>query len=131
MGVPAVQLQNPTECLPSWHKNAVTKSFLISTVTSMKNAASTSQVARFGRSLFLESAESDEPEDDSVAQEMTADDHNYEVVAPPIGATVPYLPDEAKEKTVGGTTYMVHEDTYYRPFVSEGDTIYQVVEDPS
>ncbi len=62
---------------------------------------------------------------------MTADDHNYEVVAPPTGATVPYVPDEADEKTIGGTTYMVYEGTYYRPFVSEGETIYMVVEDPS
>ena len=74
--------------------------------------------------------ESDDPEDDSVGEEMTADDHNYEVVAPPMGATVPYLPDEAAKKTVGGTTYMVHEGTYYRPFVSEGETIYMVVEAP-
>ena len=62
---------------------------------------------------------------------MTADDHDCEVVAPPIGATVPCLPDEADEETIAGTTYMVHEGTYYRPFVSEGETIYMVVEDPS
>ncbi len=74
--------------------------------------------------------ESDDPEDDSVGEEMTADDHNYEVVAPPMGATVPYLPDEADEETIAGTTYMVHEGTYYRPFVSEGETIYMVVETP-
>ncbi len=75
--------------------------------------------------------EIDDPEDDSVGEEMTADDHNYEVVAPPIGATVPYLPDEADEETIAGTTYMVHEGTYYRPVVSEGETIYMVVKDPS
>ena len=57
---------------------------------------------------------------------MTADDHNYEVVA-----TVPYLPDEADEERIGGTTYIVDEGIYYRPFVSEGETIYMVVEDPS
>ncbi len=61
---------------------------------------------------------------------MTDDEHNYEVVGPPIGATVPYLPDEADEETVGGTAYMIYEGTYYRPFVSEGETIYMVVENP-
>ena len=74
---------------------------------------------------------SDEPEAEDVGQEMTADDHNYEVVASPVGATVPYLPDEAEERTIGGTTYMVYEGTYYRPFVSEGETIYMVVEEPA
>ena len=59
------------------------------------------------------------------------DDQNYKVVAPPVGATVPYLPDEAKEETVSGKKYFVHKGTYYRPFVSDGDTIYMVVEDPS
>ncbi len=47
-----------------------------------------------------------------------------------LGATAPYLPDEADEQTIGGTTYMVYEGTYYRPFVSEGETIYMVVEAP-
>jgi len=72
--------------------------------------------------------ESDEPEDNDVEQEMTDDEHNYEVVAPPLGATVPYLPDEADETTIGGKTYMVYEGTYYQPFLSEGETIYMVVE---
>ena len=61
---------------------------------------------------------------------MTDDDQNYEVVAPPIGATVPYLPDEVSEETVNGKKYFVYEGTYYRPFASDGDTVYMVVEDP-
>jgi hypothetical protein len=61
---------------------------------------------------------------------MTQDDSNYEVVVPPIGATVPYLPDEAKEETVGGKKYFVYEGAYYRPFASDGETIYMIVEDP-
>jgi hypothetical protein len=61
---------------------------------------------------------------------MTEDEHNYEVVAPPVGATVPYLPDEADEETVGGKMYLVYDGTYYQPFQSEGETIYMVVEDP-
>jgi hypothetical protein len=62
---------------------------------------------------------------------MTEDDHNYEVVEVPVGVTVPYLPDEADEKSIDGTVYFAYEGTYYRPFVSDGDTIYQVVENPS
>ena len=61
---------------------------------------------------------------------MTEDDQNYEVVAPPAGATVPYIPDEATEETVNGKKYFVYDGTYYRPFASDGETIYMVVEDP-
>jgi hypothetical protein len=61
---------------------------------------------------------------------MVEDDHNYEVVAPPAGATVPYLPEEADEETIGGKKYFVYAGTYYRPFASDGETIYMVVEDP-
>lgn len=61
---------------------------------------------------------------------MTEDEDSYKVVAPPIGATVPYLPDEADSETVNGKKYYVYEDTYYRPFSSEGDTVYMVVDDP-
>ena len=59
------------------------------------------------------------------------DEQNYEVVQPPVGVTVPYLPDSAQEETVGGKKYLVYEDTYYRPFASDGETIYMVVEDPN
>ena len=62
---------------------------------------------------------------------MVESDHNYEVVAPPMGATVPYLPDETKKVDVEGKTYYAYEDTYYRQFVNDGDTIYMVVEDPA
>ena len=61
---------------------------------------------------------------------MTDDDHNYQVVAPPVGATVPYLPDEADDRFINGKSYFLYEGTYYRPFVSDGDTVYVVVEDP-
>jgi len=64
------------------------------------------------------------------APEMTQDDSNYEVVVPPVGATVPYLPSEAKEETVGGKKYFVYEGAYYRPFASDGETIYMIVQDP-
>ncbi len=62
---------------------------------------------------------------------MTEADHNFKVVAPPVGATVPYLPEEADEEKVNGKKYFVYQDTYYRPFASDGETIYMVVEDPT
>ena len=62
---------------------------------------------------------------------MTEDDHNYKVVTAPTGATVPYLPDEAKEEMINGKKYWVYETTYYQAFVSDGDTIYMVIENPN
>ena len=62
---------------------------------------------------------------------MTDDEENYEAVAPPVGATVPYLPEEADETTIDGKKYFVHNSTHYRPFSSDGDTVYMVVEDPT
>ena len=44
--------------------------------------------------------------------------------------SLPYLPESAHEETVAGTAYMVYEGTYYRPFASEDETIYMVVDDP-
>ncbi len=58
-------------------------------------------------------------------------DQNYEVVAAPVGATVPYLPEEADETTVNGKKYFAYNGTYYRPFASDGETIYMIVEDPN
>ena len=63
--------------------------------------------------------------------EMTEDDHNYEVVESPVGATVTYLPDGAEQQKVAGTTYYVYADTYYQPFASGDETIYMVVENPT
>ena len=60
-----------------------------------------------------------------------AEDHSYEVVGPPPGATVPYLPEKAKKKEIGGKSYFVYNDTYYRAFASDGDTVYMVVADPT
>jgi hypothetical protein len=59
------------------------------------------------------------------------EEQNYEVVGAPVGATVPYLPDDAKEKMVDGSKFFVHETTWYRPFSSDGETIYMVVDDPT
>lgn len=75
-------------------------------------------------------ADPSESEDPSDIPMIESDEENFEVVAPPPGATVPYLPEEADEETVKGKTYFVHAGTYYRPFASDGETIYMVVENP-
>ena len=63
---------------------------------------------------------------------LTSDEHNYEVVSPAVGATVPYLPKEAVEKKVGGKTYyLVDDKTWYRAYASDGDKVYMVCEDPN
>ena len=37
---------------------------------------------------------------------------------------------EAEELSVAGKTYLSYDSTYYKPFSSDGETIYMVVEDP-
>jgi hypothetical protein len=59
------------------------------------------------------------------------EDQNYEVVAAPVGASVPYLPEDAQEQTVNGKKYFVYEGAYYRAFASDDDIIYMVVGDPT
>ena len=76
-----------------------------------------------------------EGSDGSKEQELpemvkSKDDEHYKVVAPPVGATVPYIPKEADEEMIGGKKYFVYAGTYYRPFASDGETIYMVVENP-
>lgn len=73
------------------------------------------------------SAQAEDPSDIPMIEN---EEENYEVVTSPVGATVPYLPEEADEETVNGTRYFVHEGTYYKPFAGDGETIYMVVEDP-
>ncbi len=72
--------------------------------------------------------QADDPSD--IPMKEGGEEQNYEVVAAPVGATVPYLPEEADEETVNGKKYFVHDGTYYRAFASDGDTVYMVVEDP-
>lgn len=59
------------------------------------------------------------------------DEHNYQVVSAPVGASVPYLPEDAVEKKIDGKIYFVHDNAYYRAFVSDDETIYMVVADPT
>ena len=54
----------------------------------------------------------------------------YKVVEPPQGATVPYVPEGAVEKKIGGETYFVAGDTYYKAFYSGSDVVYMVTANP-
>jgi hypothetical protein len=56
---------------------------------------------------------------------------SYEVVEPPQGATVPYVPEGAVEKKIGDATYFIHGKTYYKPFYSGSDVVYMVTAKPS
>ncbi len=75
-------------------------------------------------------ASTDDGELESLSDVPMTDDGSYEVVAPPVGATVPYLPDEADEEMVDGKKYFVYEGTYYRAFASDDEVVYMVVDDP-
>ena len=65
------------------------------------------------------------------SQPMTDDEQNYQLVDAPVGASVPYLPEDAVETTVNGKTYFVYDDVYYQAFSSEDETVYMVVDQPS
>ena len=43
----------------------------------------------------------------------------------------PACPRTPLKKAVDGKTYYVYDGTHYRPFASEGETIYMVVDDPA
>lgn len=59
------------------------------------------------------------------------DSDQYRVVAPPLGATVSYLPSGAKSVVIDGVTYYELNGTWYRRFFdSSGQVIYQVVQSP-
>ena len=58
------------------------------------------------------------------------DGDEYVVVQPPVGATVPYVPDDAEKKTVNEVEYYVYSGIYYQAKSSNGDVVYEVVEHP-
>lgn len=62
---------------------------------------------------------------------MIESDENYEVVKPPVGVFVPYLPEEATEVLSSSKIHYVYDGVYYRPFSSEGETVYMVAENPN
>ena len=56
------------------------------------------------------------------------DDRNYEVVAPPIGAKLPQLPNDAKPVTIDGITYYELGGTYYQETLNnKNQALYEVV----
>jgi hypothetical protein len=55
---------------------------------------------------------------------------NYEVVAPPLGAAVEELPEDAAAVEVAGKTYFFFDGTWYRPFYSGSEVVYVVVPEP-
>jgi len=63
--------------------------------------------------------------------EKEGDMPTYEVITPPVGASVPELPEGATSKKVNDQAYFVYAETYYKPFYSGSDVIYQVVKDPT
>jgi hypothetical protein len=68
------------------------------------------------------------------SQEVTEDPDpgtNYKVTAPPKGATVSHLPDDAVEKTIGSTKYFTYSGTWYQAFYSGSTVVYMVVKEPS
>ena len=67
------------------------------------------------------------------AEEPAAEDADptFKVVAPPIGATVTELPEDAVKETVGGQDFFVYADTWYQPFYSGSNAVYVVVEKPA
>ena len=51
----------------------------------------------------------------------------YRVVSPPIGAQVPYLPEDYEEFILYGNTYYKVDDTYYAPVFVNGRIMFEVV----
>ena len=56
--------------------------------------------------------------------------NGYQVIPPPIGATVTSLPNGASAETIKGTAYFEFGGAYYRPFYSGSSVIYEVVAKP-
>jgi hypothetical protein len=55
-------------------------------------------------------------------------DPTFRVIAPPVGATVTELPEDAEKRSAGGQDYFVYNDTWYQPFYSGSNAVYVVVE---
>ncbi len=54
----------------------------------------------------------------------------YKVVAPPVGATVTYLPEGHEVRYVSGAKYHAYASVYYRPVYRGTTVVYQVVKSP-
>jgi hypothetical protein len=55
----------------------------------------------------------------------------YQVIPPPIGATVTTLPSGVVDQNINGTVYYTFGGAYYQPFYSGSSVIYEVVAKPS
>jgi hypothetical protein len=56
---------------------------------------------------------------------------NYQVTAPPMGASVAHLPDDAVQKKIGDITYYTYSGTWYQAFSSGTTVVYMVVDPPT
>jgi hypothetical protein len=55
----------------------------------------------------------------------------YRVIVPPVGATVSYLPKDAKTVVIDGVTYFVLDTIWYRRYFDvTGAVAYKVVKSP-
>ena len=62
----------------------------------------------------------------------SADSGKYEIVAPPVGATVSTLPAGAQLTTARGVAFYAAGETYYQPvYGARGGLEYTVVEKPA
>ena len=55
----------------------------------------------------------------------------YQVIPPPIGATVWTLPSGAVDQNVNDVTYFAYGGAYYRPIYSGSGVYYEVVANPA
>ena len=55
----------------------------------------------------------------------------YQVITPPIGATVWILPNGAVDQNVNGVTYFSYGSAFYRPIYSGSGVYYGVVANPA
>jgi len=53
--------------------------------------------------------------------------NQYRVMSPPIGAQVPYIPEDCEEFILYGVTYYKVDDTYYTPVFVNGRIMFEVV----
>jgi len=54
----------------------------------------------------------------------------YQVIPPPIDATVWYLPSGAVDQNINGVTYFSYGAAYYRPIYNGSGVYYEVVANP-
>ena len=56
--------------------------------------------------------------------------NGYEVIAPPVGASVASLPNGAIDQTVNSITYFTFGGAWYQPVYRSGGVTYNVVSNP-